>query len=521
VKRALLILILLCLARPAAATGLTDYGRDLRGKPKSWFEADGYLRLRGALLNNLDLDRGPTPSGQLLFPVRIDDPSGQTLTQADTRLRADLAGYWPEGGVAIKTRIDALDNVALGSMPEGIPSASTTQGNTGATVVIRRAWGEVLTPFGLLAAGRMGNHWGLGMLANGGDCDVCDTGDSADRIAFITPLLGHIWAIAYDFTATGPFLPNRSKTLAIDIAPTANVHTVTAAIARMKSDQSVRRRRAAGKWTPEYGTYVSHRWQRNDVPGTYLPTAQPAQVTPALVMARGYRATAVDLWLKLSGPGVHVELEAAYLNAKVDQSSLIPGVLFPEPVTSNQLGAAFQSDFGDFDGWGWVGLDAGVASGDSAPGFGAFPKVGATSPVRGDIDGAQARPPFDNTVNNFRFHPDYRIDQILFRQIIGTVTDAGYLRPNADITLLRNHQGRISFGLAAIFSWAMSPSSTPSGDRLLGLEIDPALRYHSPFGFSAAFEQATLVPFSGLDNVELGLKARVAQSWRARLMYRF
>ena len=67
----------------------------------------------------------------------------------------------------------------------------------------------------------------------------------------------------------------------------------------------------------------------------------------------------------------------------------------------------------------------------------------------------------------------------------------------------------------------MSPTSTPSGGRLLGLELDPALRYDSPFGFSAALEQATLVPFSGLDNVELGLKARVAQSWRARLMYRF
>jgi uncharacterized protein (TIGR04551 family) len=521
VKRALLILVLLCLTRPAAATGLTDYGRDLRGKPSKWFEADGYMRMRGALLNNLDLDRGATPSGQLLFPVRIDDPSAQTLTQADMRLRADLAGYWPEGGVAVKVRLDALDNLALGSAPEGIPSASTSQGTADATVIIRRAYGEVLTPFGLLAAGRMGNHWGLGMLANGGDCDVCDSGDSADRIAFITPLLGHVWAVAYDFSATGPFLPNRSRTLAIDVAPSANVHTITTAVARIKSDATRRRRRGAGKWTPEYGAYVSHRWQNRDVPATYLPTAQPLPISPAGVTARGYTATAADLWLKFSGPGVNLELEAAYLRANVEQASLIPGVSFREPVTSNQIGVAFESDFGDFDGWGWVGLDAGVASGDDAPGFGAFPEVGAASPVRGDIDGAQARPPFDNSVDNFRFHPDFRIDQILFRQIIGTITDAGYLRPNADLTLYRSHQGRISFGLAAIFSWAMSPGSTPSGKRLLGLELDPAFRYDSPFGFSAALEQATLIPFSGLDNVELGLDAKVAQSWRARLMYRF
>ena len=40
----------------------------------------------------------------------------------------------------------------------------------------------------------------------------------------------------------------------------------------------------------------------------------------------------------------------------------------------------------------------------------------------GDLDGAKANPPFHTNVDNFRFHPDYRIDRILFREIIGTVT---------------------------------------------------------------------------------------------------
>ena len=31
---------------------------------------------------------------------------------------------------------------------------------------------------GYLAGGRMGHHWGLGMLGNGGDCPDCDSGDS-------------------------------------------------------------------------------------------------------------------------------------------------------------------------------------------------------------------------------------------------------------------------------------------------------------------------------------------------------
>ena len=34
-------------------------------------------------------------------------------------------------------------------------------------------------------------------------------------------------------------------------------------------------RRADGKTTVDYGSYITHRWQNNDVPGTYLPTANP------------------------------------------------------------------------------------------------------------------------------------------------------------------------------------------------------------------------------------------------------
>ncbi|MEO7094271.1 MAG: TIGR04551 family protein, partial [Polyangiales bacterium] len=116
------------------------------------------------------------------------------------RLRTDFAAYAVGGAVAVKTRIDVLDNVPLGGSPVGIPSASSTQRSDGGGAFrIKRAWGEARTPFGILAAGRMGNAWGLGMLANGGDCADCDSGDAQDRIAFVTPLAGLIWAAAYDF----------------------------------------------------------------------------------------------------------------------------------------------------------------------------------------------------------------------------------------------------------------------------------------------------------------------------------
>ena len=67
----------------------------------------------------------------------------------------------------------------------------------------------------------------------------------------------------------------------------------------------------------------------------------------------------------------------------------------------------------------------------------------------------------------------------------------------------------------------MFAESTPGGKRPLGLEIDPTLRYDSRVGFTAALEQATLVPLAGLDNPALGRTAKPAQLWRMRMLYAF
>lgn len=504
-------------ASEAHASGLTDYGQDLHA-PDSVLRFDGYFRTRGSLFYNLDLDRGPTPSGQLLYPVPVER-TGQWLSAFDMRGRADIGIYAPWGDMAIKSRIDVLDNVAFGSAPEGIPAASTTQRTDQPAIRIRRLYGEVLTPLGLLAIGRMGAHWGLGMLAHGGDCLDCDKGDSADRVAFVTPLADHLWALAYDFSATGPFEPDRTGARVIDVEPSAMVHTFSFAVSRWRGPAARARRSAAGKITPEYGALVSYRFQDSDIPATYLPTAQPVALGPGHVMARGYDAVAADLWLRFEGKNFRVETEAAYQHAEVEQASLIPGVLYREPVLSNAFGVALETEAGDDEGRFRGGINAGFASGDEAPGFGAFPPAVGSPPVPGDIEGPQANPPFDREVNNFRFHPDYRIDRVLFREILGTVTDAIYLKPHLRYDLFTNLRGKLTVGVAGVVSFAAVPESTPSGDRLLGVELDPTLAYVSDVGFSAALEQGTLFPLAGLDGVNL--PAQIAQVWRLRLAYTF
>ena len=60
------------------------------------------------------------------------------------------------------------------------------------------------TPVGILRFGRMGSHWGLGMLRNDGNCLDCDFGDTVDRVQFVTePFAGFYVTPMIDFNAEG------------------------------------------------------------------------------------------------------------------------------------------------------------------------------------------------------------------------------------------------------------------------------------------------------------------------------
>jgi len=512
-------------AEPDSVPDLAEIGSDLAARAfvaprtRTEVEVHGSFRIRQEALVNLDLDRGLDPSGQPLFTVPLG--GGQTLDGGDLRLRTDIALRAPGAGVAVYTRLDVLDNVMWGGSPEAgtgrAPTPAASPGQEPGSISVERVWGEVLTPVGVLAAGRMGAHWGLGIAANGGDCDDCDGGDAADRIAFASPIGGHVVALAWDMASSGPFTPRKDERRPLDLEPTDDASTWTAAVMRARSPSARNRRAAAGLATAEYAVFASHRRQENDVPAHYLPVATPrppGAFDATDLMARGFSATTGGLWFRLSTPRARVELEAVYARARVDQPSLVPGVLLDQPATSDQFGLAVETSVSL--GAHALGVDAGVASGDDAPGFGAFPRPGAAAPQPGDLDGPQADPPGDTTVDNFRFHPDYRIDRILFAEIIGTVTDAIYLRPHVRLSLSETGPGRLSLTAAAILSWAVQATSTPSGARALGVELDPSLAYEAD-GFRVALDYAVLLPGAAFDNPASSLDATAAHLVRLRL----
>ncbi len=171
----------------------------------------GYFRLRGDVFDNLDLNRGPTPTtGETIFPVPIDDPEhNDRLTSSNMRLRLEphIRVGWE---VNVHAVIDCLDDVILGSTPAdesrwaGMSAATTNQEAPADSIRMKRAWAEIGTPIGLLTAGRMGVQWGLGMLANDGNCFDCDLGNTVDSIGLAIPVGGQIVGLSYDVASTGP-----------------------------------------------------------------------------------------------------------------------------------------------------------------------------------------------------------------------------------------------------------------------------------------------------------------------------
>lgn len=486
------------------------------GLNRNW-NIHGYQRVRSSGYYNLDLDHGLTPSGASLFPVPITE--GQWLSSSDLRLRADISGVSERGSVAVNVRIDMLDNIRLGSLPQGTAIDSTSQLAPEDSIVVRQAYATALTPLGFVVAGRMGTTWGLGMLANSGDCIDCNTVDVSDRVGFLTSLAGHLWAITYDFSSTGAGISRMYNVPDIDLESTDDAHSITFAVMKMYSDFALSRRRLAGKNSFEYGFYSSTRDQLNDISVSYL--SEEALITQTALLERNYQARAFDGWFRFTAPKARIEWEAAYMIASIGNPSLLSGVAFEETVTSNQFGMALETELGDPEGKLRYGLDLGLASGDSAPGFGARAHFLDTPPVAGDLDGPQFSVGKDNTVDNFRFHPDFQIDRILWREIIGTVTDAIYIKPHLEWELAKAGPGILKLHQGLVYSMAMEGNSTPSGEQPLGLEWDPSIEYVSTDGMGFQVDYAILFPLDGLENTIEGLNARPAQLIRTHLRYRF
>ena len=253
-------------------------------------------------------------------------------------------------------------------------------------------------------------------------------------------------------------------------------------IARKDSPEELRKTLDAGKTSINYGFWGQYRSQANDlIYGTntgiqsVTPTAfasssnynynpngsyplngnqsYPINGVPGSIAVRNANFWVPDVWGRIETRKFRFEGEMTYVNGSYLQS--VPGTLngipglYSHQINLSQFGAAIELRVHFLpENALTLQLYAGVATGNggSAHGFGNQPGRGTTNGVDannkpvgpappGTIDATPiycpsgTEPCPQNRVNAFNFNHDYRIDLVLWRQILGGITDAWYVRP--------------------------------------------------------------------------------------------
>jgi uncharacterized protein (TIGR04551 family) len=513
------------------------------------FEVDGYFRVRPELFHNFDLRRGTDANGAQIFPRPLRDPSGKTLADANMRWRLEPTLNVSED-IRLHAQFDLFDNLILGSTPEvgdkrvlfavDSPTQVTPTALKNAllnSVQLKRVYGEVNTPIGQLFFGRMGSHWGLGMLANSGNCVDCDYGDTVDRFMFVAKVGDFFVVPMLDFISEGPTSATSSELLGptFDRDQGDDARAYSIAIARRDTDAEITRKLQAGQRIFNYGLYFIYRHQSWDT----APNQGNAVLDPTTTLGfvpRGANLYIPNLWFKFQTPKLRIEAEVAGIFGKIGNSATTLDGALGQSLTVTQVGAVAQADYKALDALS-LNLEFGFASGDKAAGLGNSPGNSA-SPAAGTQPGQIDGPQFcldatcrtlDNRITNFRFNRDYRVDLILWREIFNGVTDAIYIKPGAKYDLTEG----FSVWANLIYSRAVFGESTPSshldgsgnlvGDANLGVEIDGGIRYDSGDGFQAAVAYGVLFPLAGLRNnlPNPAVDAQTAQTVRAWFVIRY
>jgi len=518
------------LATQSAAEGWQEEWTEEKRKLEL-FTLDGYFRVRPDLFNKFDLNRETDNQGYALFPRAVASPGERTIAGANMRLRLDPTLNVSEE-VRVKMQVDVLDNVVLGSSPEyaftrndrydfGIFSESQVPPTSALNALkdsinVRRAYGEVSTPVGILRFGRMGSQWGLGMLHNDGNCLDCDYGDTVDRIQFVTePIAGWFITPMLDFNVEGPTSAAKGEYgQPFDLSNSDDSHSYVLAIARRDTEQQAKAKLDSGQAVFNFGLHFTYRAQKYEAvdfyKGTFTGEGGDTSNVGSTIVRRDAQIYVPDIWVKYEKKAFRIEAELAAVLGGIGNRALTaaqgddPGR--NQALTITQFGGVLQGEYRLMENRLKLNIELGYASGDSAYGLGNRPgrkgsaTDGSGGTAKGDFDGPQyACQPTggctDSVISNFRFNRDHRIDLILWREILGPLTDAIYARPSFSYDIAEGFQ----IFAAAIYSRTVYAQSSPNGtDPNLGLELNAGVRYQTEDGFTASIQYGILFPLAGL-----------------------
>lgn len=450
----------------------------------------GQLRLRSQLGLGLDLGRGPSPtSGEPLFGDAVQHGH-------DARLRLTPSLFLGDD-LRVFADVDLLA-ASLGPAATGVPWAARSDASRSAALGLLevRALGvDWLLPIGVLSFGRMPAHFGHGLGANDGAELDDDGGDRADRLAFVAPVFGMLVAAALD---VGPG-PARSDFGPSTRALSVGEQAISLGVMRWHAPWEVALYRDAGRPLFDAGLALALEWQAKDAPGPWV-TLDWTRDTGAV--RRDAHLAVADLWARGIVGRFRLEGEAFLSDLSIDNPSPWPGVTVRRTLRGNPAAFALVGEarlLDDEQGHPsdalLVQLELGAASADPAAGFPDVTPTAFTGAQPGDVFGPQVdlKRGGDDRFDAARLHPLHRIDLILWRTLLGGVSEAAYARAHVEGAPL----AWLRLESALIYSQAIVAESAPGGVAPLGVELDVGAEA-TLGGASLRVDAGSLLPLGGL-----------------------
>jgi len=469
----------------------------------------------------------------------------QSKTQAGANLRFRLnPQIHVSDNLRINSQVDILDNVVFGSTPEGYelrpgdsggyavlprsgyvpngyldstqsPPASGVNGLED-SIRVKRAWAEYTTPLGEIRFGRMPNHWGLGMVYNSGDAHDDDAQSTVDRLMVASgiKLLDLVIAGMWDFPNEGAtYRAPYAGSEVYDRGQLDDVSQYGLIIMRSKSPELTKLELSRGNLVLNTGLYLNYRDQllANDQSGSggaNVPDVNPTSLANEGFSRREASIWLPDVWLQLLYKKLRVEAEFAAVIGSVESTTAEPNNSADFAAGSQadrklrQYGFAFELQQKLVEDRLRLNFKSGWASGD--------PDAFDPDSSGNLIPGRAEQQVNDDTISTFRFHPSYRVDNILNRYILQRVQGTYYFNPSLDYDFTREPNGqRIGGGINVVWTRASEFVQTPGHANDLGLELGGALYFQSkdgalnddpaqPGGFFAQLQYSVLFPLDGL-----------------------
>jgi uncharacterized protein (TIGR04551 family) len=269
------------------------------------------------------------------------------------------------------------------------------------------------------------------------------------------------------------------------------------ALTKIDDDKTWRERIAAGEVALNYGAQLVYRSQDyasfavNPALGSpYSSSGQSSQYS-LTSNDLGNSLTKVDallfipsLWFKLGWKALTLEFEGNMLAGKLGNAGplRLDAPSNDQGLTILQAGWVLASQLKLYGDSLFIGFETGGATGDQAELAGAGTTANPSYyPYLNYRWKFVPQPRGDRNLNDFHFSPEYHVDEILFRRILGTVSNAMYFKPSIAYWLDLDSRKENDVGISGsiIYSMAMVPVSTPGNSMNYGIEMDLGLNYRN------------------------------------------